>query len=189
FVEAHTAGGDDWTTLPDANGHTSQATGESCNAGWRTLHPFTARYQGADCSPTGTTGVWHAASGKSNGWQDWTIDLSAYAGKKVELSISYASDWGTQGIGTFVDDAKVTADGATVSETSFETDLGGWTVAGPPPGSVPAANDWIRSQRAFEEGAGVATKDTVYVGFGGEGLTSQAARTDFVKKALKHLLG
>jgi hypothetical protein len=189
FVEAHTAGGDDWTTLPDANGHTSQATGESCNAGWRTLHPFTARYQGADCSPTGTTGVWHAASGKSNGWQEWAIDLSAYAGKKVELSISYASDWGTQGIGTFVDDAKVTADGATVSETSFETDLGGWTVAGPPPGSVPAANDWIRSQRAFEEGAGVATKDTVYVGFGGEGLTSQAARTDFVKKALKHLLG
>ena len=27
FVEARTAGGDDWTTLPDANGHTSQDTG------------------------------------------------------------------------------------------------------------------------------------------------------------------
>ena len=43
FVEAHTVGQDDWTTLPDSNGHTSQATGESCKAensgGWRTLHP------------------------------------------------------------------------------------------------------------------------------------------------------
>ena len=30
FVEAHTAGADDWTTLPDANGHTSDATRASC---------------------------------------------------------------------------------------------------------------------------------------------------------------
>ncbi|GAA2084833.1 M14 family metallopeptidase [Actinomadura alba] len=189
FVEAHTVGSDDWTTLPDANGHTSQETGDSCASGWRTIHPMTTHYQGADCSPTGTTGVWHAASGKSNGWQDWKIDLSAYAGKQVELSITYASDWGTQGIGAFIDDAKVTADGATVAETSFETDLGGWTIAGSPPGSGAAANDWTRSQRAFEEGAGVATEDTVYVGFGGEGLSTQAARNDLVKKAMQHLLG
>ncbi|MBC6456763.1 immune inhibitor A [Actinomadura sp. HBU206391] len=189
FVEAHTVGEDDWTTLPDAGGHTSQETGDSCASGWRDIHPFTAHYQGADCSPTGTTGAWHAASGKSNGWQDWKIDLSAYAGKQVELSITYASDWGTQGIGVFIDDTKVTTDGAAVAETSFETDLGGWTVAGPPPGSAAAANDWTRSQRAFEEGAGVATKDTVYVGFGGEGLSTQAARNDFVRRAMKHLLG
>ncbi|MGH3391099.1 MAG: hypothetical protein ACRDOO_19700, partial [Actinomadura sp.] len=189
FVEAHTVGADDWTTLPDAGGHTSQETGDSCASGWRTIHPQTARYQGADCSPTGTTGVWHAASGKSNGWQEWKIDLSAYAGEQVELSISYVSDWGTQGIGVFLDDAKVTADGATVAETSFETDLGGWTLAGPPPGSAAAANDWTRSQKAFEEGSGVVTRDTVYVGFGGEGLTGQAARTDFVRRAMDHLLG
>ena len=30
FVEAHTVGQDDWTTLPDLNGHTSQDTGLSC---------------------------------------------------------------------------------------------------------------------------------------------------------------
>lgn len=189
FVEAHTEGADDWTTLPDANGHTSQETGDSCASGWRTLHPQTTHYQGADCSPKGTTGDWHAASGKSNGWQEWKIDLSAYAGKKVELSISYVSDWGTQGIGVFLDDAKVTVDGSAISETSFETDLGGWTLAGPPPGSATAANDWTRSQQAFEEGSGVATDDTVYVGFGGEGLTSQEARTDFVRRAMQHLLG
>src|SRR6266508_3632265 len=40
FVEAHTVGQDDWTTLPDANGHTSDATGESCAAGWvDAIHP------------------------------------------------------------------------------------------------------------------------------------------------------
>jgi hypothetical protein len=30
FVEAHTVGQDDWTTLEDMNGHTTQSTGESC---------------------------------------------------------------------------------------------------------------------------------------------------------------
>ena len=33
FVEARTPGGDDWTTLPDANGHTTTSTGQSCRAG------------------------------------------------------------------------------------------------------------------------------------------------------------
>ena len=192
FVEAHTVGQDDWTTLPDANGHTSQDTGPTCSTGnWlQFYHPFVAHYyNGTDCTPTGTTGTWHAATAKSGGWQDWEIDLSAYAGKQVELSVSYASDAAVQGAGLFVDDTTVTADGALISQTSFETDLGGWTVAGPPPGSVPGANDWTRSQKAFDEGAGVTTTDTVYLGFGVEGLTTQAARTDFVKRAMRHLLG
>jgi hypothetical protein len=188
LVEAHTVGQNDWTTLPDLNGHTTQETGDSCAAGWRTIHPFLDHYQGADCSSTGTTGSWNASSGKSNGWQEWSVDLTAYAGKQVELSISYVSDWGTQGIGVFVDDAKVTSGGATISDTSFETDLGAWTVSGPAEGSAPAANDWARSQTAFEEGSGVVTDDTVYLGFGVEGLTTDAARTDFIKRAMKHLL-
>ncbi|GAA4134186.1 M14 family metallopeptidase [Actinomadura keratinilytica] len=187
FVEARTEGQDDWTTLPDANGHTRQGTGNSCASGWRSLHPHLNHYQGQDCSPTGTTGTWHAASGKSNGYQEWSIDLSAYAGKKVEVSITYVSDWGTQGLGVFLDDVAITSGGETLAETSFESDLGGWTVAGPPEGSAPAANDWTRSQKAFEEGAGVVTKDTVYVGFGLEGLSTEA-RNDFVKRAMRHLL-
>ena len=60
-----------------------------------------------------TTGTWNAATGNSGGFQDWKFDLSAYAGKQVELSITYVSDPGFQGLGVFVDDAKVTADGAT----------------------------------------------------------------------------
>ncbi|MBD3141639.1 M14 family metallopeptidase [Microbispora bryophytorum] len=192
-VEAHTAGQDDWTTLPDANGHTSQEAGDSCASGWVDIHPFTAHYQTYDgassCTATGTTGAWHAASGSSNGWQQWSADLTAYAGKKVEVSISYISDWGTQGLGVWLDDVTVKADGATVAETSFEDDLGGWTVAGPPPGSWVALNDWVRSDRALDDGAGVATKDTVYFGFGAEGATTQAMRTDLIRRAMTHLLG
>ena len=143
----------------------------------------------AECNPAGTTGEWHAATGSSNGWQQWSLDLSAYAGTQVELSISYVSDDAVQGLGVFLDDVVVSADGAAVATTSFETGLDGWTVAGPPPGSNPNANDWVRSQKAFEEGAGVTTSDTVYTGFGAEGLTTQEMRTDLVRRSLAHLLG
>ncbi len=187
FVEAHPVGSDDWTTLPDANGHTQQGTGDSCDSGWHELHPFLAHYQGADCSPAGTTGDWHAATGNSNGWQQWAVDLSDYAGQQVEVSISYASDWGTQGLGAFVDDASVSVDGAEQSATSFEDDLGGWTVTGAPEGSEPNNNDWQRDQLAFEEGAVVVTDDTVYAGFGAEGL-APAQRDDFIARSLEHLL-
>lgn len=190
FVEAHTVGQDDWTTLPDANGHTQQGTGDSCQSGWvDAIHPHLAHYMAADCSPTGSTGAWHAATGNSAGWQKWSIDLSAYAGKQVEVSIAYVSDWGTQGIGAFLDDTSVIVDGSPVAETSFESDLGGWTVSGPPAGSPPNNNDWIRSVKAFEEGAGVTTEDSVWVGFGIEGLTSAEQRADFVRRSMEHLFG
>ena len=40
FVEAHTVGQDDWTTLPDKNGHTTNVVGGSCDIDWDTVHPF-----------------------------------------------------------------------------------------------------------------------------------------------------
>ena len=71
FVEAHTVGQNDWTTLPDLKGHTNQDTGFSCF-----FHPFLEHYQreNADggCDPQGTTGTWNAISGAgeatSSGW-------------------------------------------------------------------------------------------------------------------------
>ena len=112
-----------------------QETGESCAAGWVDIHPFVAHYQGADCSPTGSSGAWNSATGNSSGWQEWNVDLTAYAGHQVELSISYLTDWGTQGLGVFVDDTTVTLDGVATAQTSFEDGLGGWT-AGPGPGGL-----------------------------------------------------
>src|SRR5262249_46019568 len=170
----------DWTTLPDQNGHTSQSTGESCkrenSGGWRTLHPFLDHYQtqagDSACEPHGTTGAWNAASGDSGGWQQWSLSMNAYAGKQVEVSITYASDWATQGLGVFVDDVTL-PDG---SSTSFETGLDGWTVPGPPPGEPPNANDFERtSADGFPEGAVVATDDTLYMGLGFEGCWPGAA--------------
>ena len=58
---------------------------------------------------------------------------------------------------------------------------------GAPPGSEPNNNDWQRDQLAFEEGAVVVTDDTVYAGFGAEGL-APAERDDFVARSLQHLL-
>ena len=188
FVEARTPGGNDWTTLPDANGHTTTSTGQSCPAGWRDLHPQLDHYQtltGDTCTPTGTTGAWNAASGSSGGWQEWNVDLSAYAGKTVEISIAYASDWGTQGIGVFVDDM-VLPDGSTAS---FETDLDGWAITGPPEGSGPNANNFIRTDASgFPVGAAITTPRSLLLGFGFEGISTAAERKEVMGKALGHLL-
>ena len=89
------SGQDDWTTLPDLNGHTTQDTGFACPL-LAELHPFLEHYQreNADggCDPQGTTGTWNAISGASDGYEQWVVDLTPYAGKRVEVSLSYASD-------------------------------------------------------------------------------------------------
>ncbi|HYH28217.1 MAG TPA: zinc carboxypeptidase, partial [Actinomycetota bacterium] len=189
FVEAHTVGQDDWTTLPDLNGHTSTSTGDSCPEGWRELHPQLDHYQtlNADgsCTPVGTTGTWNAASGNSGGWQQWSVDLTPYAGKQVEVSISYASDWSVQGLGAFIDDTAV----STGQTTSFEDGLGGWTVAGSPPGSGPNANDFARTAAGgFPEGATITTPDTIYMGFGFEGIATPQSRAAVMRRVTDHLL-
>jgi hypothetical protein len=189
FVEARTAGGDDWTTLQDLNGNTTQSTGQSCPAGWRELHPHLDHYQtvvdASTCTPSGTTGDWWAASGNSGGWQQWSVDLSAYAGGQAEVSIAYASDWAVQGLGVFVDDIEVSTGQGT---TSFEADLGGWEITGPPEGSAPNPNNFIRTTAAgFPEAAVVATPGSLLTGFGFEGITDAATRAAWMDRALDHL--
>ena len=190
FVEARTAGGSDWTTLPDQNNHTTQDTGDSCPEGWRELHPHLDHYQtvNADgtCSPTGTGGgEWHAASGNSSGWQEWSVDLSEWSGETVEISIAYASDWATQNLGVFVDDVTL-PDGTT---TSFETDLGGWQITGPPAGSGPNANNWIQTDASgFPVGSSITTPNSLILGFGLEGISGADDRAAVMGRALDHLL-
>lgn len=196
FVEARTAGKNDWTTLPDENGHTGTDTGLSCPfAFWiEDIHPFLAHYQthNADgsCTGEGTTGEWNAATGRSDGWEDWEVDLSDYAGEDVELSITYASDSSVQGVGAFVDDV-VTSTGE--GTTSFEDDADpadGWTTPGPPPSSNPNVNDWTRTASVdFEEGAVVSTPDSLMFGFGLEGIPEVADRNDVMQRSLDYLIG
>lgn len=142
FVEARTVGSDDWTTLPDLNGHNSQDTGNSCPS-WHAIHPFLSHYQDDTCAPTGSSGAWWAASGTSDGFEQWSVDLSTFAGNDVEISITYASDEFAQGKGVIVDDVFVSTGEGT---TSFEDDgdtFDGWSVPGAPEGSPPNPNDWI----------------------------------------------
>jgi hypothetical protein len=205
FVEAQTLdangnGNGDWTTLPDANGHTGTDTGASCPAGWtEELHNHLRHYQTFDpagnegagsCTSTGTTGTWNAATGNSGGWQDWKIDLSGYFGKRVEISIVYATDWGTlQTPGMLVDDTAVHVNGVTTAQTSFETDEGGWEIPGAhPEGPSTNLNDWKRSQRIFEDAAVTKTRFGLDFGFGLEGVNGAANRADLMQRTVNYLL-
>jgi Zinc carboxypeptidase len=201
FVEAHTVGQEDWVTLPVAN-ITSSDTGMSCPEGWFELHPWLERYQGADCSGTGTSGAWNATSGRSSGWEEWTVDLSgvAPAGGQVEVSISYAQDWAVQGLGVWIDD--VNGPG-TAGDTGFEDGtLGTWTIGDPTAiGSDINALDWIvTGDVGFTEGAMTsmdppapganqygADFKTLYLGFAFENVQGADAREEIIGDAIAYL--
>jgi hypothetical protein len=198
IVEAHHVGMDDWTTLPDANGNTDTDVGSSCDINWDTLHPFLVHYQtnigrstdegDEDCTGTGTTGVWNGATGNSGGYQSWKIDLSAYAGSQVEVSISYVQDFAVAGLGVFVEDAVLTEDGVVTSQTSFEDGLGGFTAGPPPAGTLGTQQQWTsRGSVGYVDGPGVQTPRSVTWGFGLEGVNGAGVRATLMAGAMRHL--
>lgn len=189
ILEVHTVGADDWTTLPEAGGATSTTVPAECEAGFYIgEHPWLTHYltPGADgCKATGTSGAWNSFTGASQGWQPVNFDLSAYAGKKVEVSLSYVTDPGSGGQGVQADETSLVIGGAVTETEGFETSLGPWTVTGPPAGSPPAQRDWVRTG-PLTQGA-VTTDDTVLLGFGLEHVTSASDRATLVRQALKAL--
>ncbi|MEH7418859.1 immune inhibitor A domain-containing protein [Neobacillus drentensis] len=66
-------------------------------------------------------------TGDSNGWTKQTFDLSAYAGKKIQLKFRYITDWGYNDTGFFVDNVKVTADGTNVLNEDGEGSTSAFT--------------------------------------------------------------
>jgi hypothetical protein len=167
FVEAHTVGQDDWTTLPDANGHTSQSTGPERPEPGELPGRLARAAPVARPLPDAERRQLVLADGHDGRVERGERPVAGLGavvdrprrvrGKQVEVSIAYASDWSFQGLGTFVDDITL----PTGESTSFETDLGGWTVTGPPPGSAPNSNNFARTTAGgFPEGAVVATPDT-----------------------------
>jgi hypothetical protein len=183
FVEISEVGSDVWTTLPDVGGLSTTDTGDSCASGWvDQIHPFLAHYMDADCSPWGTTGEWNAFTGKSGGWQQLVFDLSAYAGKTVELYISYASDWATQNLGAFIDDIELSGYGL----EDFETSMGAWETS-TAPGSE-ALNNWIRRMSFnLPEGPVIRTPSTIYLGFGFEAIENAEDRNALMDNAMMYL--
>jgi hypothetical protein len=158
FVESRTPGGDDWSTLPDVNGHTSQDVG-ACPF-FKFANPFLDHYlttivldpgdpndpfdDVATCDPVGSTGAWHAASGASDGWEPWSVELAnpTAATTQVEVSLTYASDEFVQLRGVSIDDI-VTSTGE--GSTGFEAGQGlaGWSApSAGPDGSADNPNTW-----------------------------------------------
>lgn len=79
---------------------------------------------GATFSPIDTL------SGQVKAWEQKSWDLSAYAGKQIQVRFRYQSDGGLHYSGPFLDDLTVTADGATVFTDDVESGDNGWTAKG-----------------------------------------------------------
>ncbi|MFB7243007.1 zinc carboxypeptidase [Streptomyces populi] len=190
-VEVHTTGADDWTTLPEAGGATSTAVPAECEAGFLAReHPWIKHYltvSAAGCTATGSSGAWNSLTGASSGWQQVSFDLSAYAGRSVEVSFSYISDPGSGGHGLLVDDASLVVAGTATGTEGFESSLGAWSVAGPPAGSPAVLRDWARTGELFKTYGAVTTDDTVLLGFGLEHVGTAADRATLIGKALSAL--
>jgi hypothetical protein len=186
IVEARTAGGDDWTTLPESGGATQTDPPAECTDDPFLLeeHPFLVNYLSEDCTPPGDTGDWNSFTGSSDGWQQVAFDLTSYAGSDVELSITYVSDPFTGGVGAFVDDTHVVIDGVDDAD-GFEGASSAWAPGSVPPGSPPAAARWRIGEDLFA--AGTSTEDTLLLGFGLEQLSSDAERADLIGRALDGL--
>jgi len=189
IVEARSAGGNDWTTLPEQSGLTSTDSPTECDGEdsfLLALHPFLTTYLGTDCNGAGATGDWNAILGSTPGWTDVSYDLSGLSGE-VEVSITYVTDPGTGGVGTFVDDTRVVIDGV-VDADGFEGPSSVWAPGGPPAGSPPNSGNWEIGGVLFRSFAGTSTEDTLLLGFGLEQLSTDEERADLVGRALSGLI-
>lgn len=191
LIEAHTTGADDWTTLPEAGGATGTTVPADCEAGFYVgEHPWLSHYltvAASGCTATGTSGSWNALTGSSGGWKQLEFDLSAYAGKSVEVSIGYVSDPAFGGHGVLADETSLVVGGTATGTEGFETSLGAWKASGPPAGSPAVRKDWARTGALFQSYGAVSTDDTVLLGFGLEHITAAADRKALIGKALDSL--
>jgi hypothetical protein len=194
IVEAAPSGTDDWTTLPDTRGGTTKAPPSPCSEDLLTTHPFLLHYltPSVPCAPRGTTGDWNAFSGESGGWRNVSFDLSRYAGRRVDIKVSYVANTvigGKNGIGVFVDDTRVTTTDGVLDADGFEGNTSSWIVEGPPPGSPPGdGGNFVISTELISVGASVTTQDTVLFGYGIEALATPGQRADVLGRAIEHLL-
>lgn len=179
-VEITDAGFDAWTTVPEASGRTTQDTGRYCPfGGVARFHPFLVRYINDACEPGGDTGTWHAFTGSTGGWVPFSYDLSAYAGREVELHITYITYGISRTLGVFVDEVAL---GASPVE-GFETDLGAFATSTPPEERVVAPWEPL-ARGAVRVGPAVRTDRTLLLGFGFEAIADARNRRRLLENAL-----
>ena len=81
---------------------------------------------GTNSNPSGNSYGW-GYTGATGSWIQESVDLSKFAGKKVQIRFEYITDAAVNGEGLLLDDIAVEA----VNYTSdFETDDGGWVANG-----------------------------------------------------------
>src|SRR5258708_15986989 len=105
YVEASADGGSTWTMLKTPAGTDRNTTGS--NYGW------------------GYTG--YSGGGDAGQWLNESVDLSAYAGKKIQLRFEYITDQAVTLPGIMVDDISVPE---LKYPTYFQKDDGGWKSEG-----------------------------------------------------------
>lgn len=64
--------------------------------------------------PAADVVVPHGITGHSDAWVDGMFDLSAFAGKEIEIKLEYETDSYVFGAGWYVDDIQITADGSVI---------------------------------------------------------------------------
>ncbi|MEU4995483.1 M14 family zinc carboxypeptidase [Streptomyces sp. NPDC021622] len=191
ILEAHTPGADDWTTLPDKNGGSSTAVPAECGAGFFINgHPFLRHYltqTATGCTAGGSSGAWNSFTGAAGGFKPVAFDLSAYAGKKVEVSLSSVTDPSAGGRGLFADNAQLVVGGNVTETEGFESGLGVWAVSPAPAGSPNITGDWARTGELYKPHAAVTARDSVLLGFGFEHVPGSPERTALMGASLAHL--
>ena len=81
---------------------------------------------GTDYNPSGNSYGW-GYTGQTGNWIQESIDLSQYAGQKVQVRFEYITDEAVNGNGLLLDDVRVDA----ISyQSNFEADDGGWDAKG-----------------------------------------------------------
>ncbi len=91
---------------------------------WQILKTPSGRAKAED--PSGNAYGW-GYNGKSSGWIDEKVDLSQFAGKKVQLRFEYITDAAVNGEGFLLDDVSIPA--INYAE-DFENGDGGWQSSG-----------------------------------------------------------
>jgi hypothetical protein len=81
---------------------------------------------GTDENPSGNSYGW-GYNGATNNWIEEQVDLSQYAGKKVQVRFEYVTDAAVTGEGFLLDDVSVDA---IDYKSDFEADDGGWEAKG-----------------------------------------------------------
>lgn len=81
---------------------------------------------GTDYNPSGYSYGW-GYTGATGKWVEETVDLSQFAGQKVQIRFEYVTDAAVNGEGLLLDDVRIDA----ISyQSDFEADDGGWEAKG-----------------------------------------------------------